>query len=55
MEEDEGGLDGRLWAGLGCGETCLVALGLLLGVVDGVAMGEGPSVVDGASRLGWAK
>lgn len=45
------GLGGRVPVGLAWGETCRVVLGLLLGVVAGVEMGEGPSVLDGASGL----
>ena len=45
------GLAGRLLTGLECGDARRVVLGLLLGVEEGVEMGEGPSDLEGASGL----
>lgn len=45
------GLAGRLLTGLECGDARLVVLGLLLGVDEGVEIGEGPRDLEGASGL----
>ncbi|RXW16664.1 hypothetical protein EST38_g9198 [Candolleomyces aberdarensis] len=54
------GLAIQLLTGLECGEACCLALGLLLGVEEGVEIGGGPSDgeykgvgVDGDGALAW--